>query len=493
MKRFNEKYHILCTLFTHFYYFFLFFIFDFLSFFVNLRKPRPRVRIESKMPKLRAPSRCDSVGIPIFGIHWFADPSDGTSIIAYCGGGGSSRTGVNNKIFVEIFGRNDDNSSDTEPEGEGTDKHEPITLDTDDLGLAVKIVKNPVTNKITLFCVVGKKLNVYSLPEAKLEQEISIGEMANAIAVNGMTDQLALGCDNGSIKVYNIEHDYNVNELPSYVCDEGDGHTKPVCAVDFAPRKNNLLVSSSKDGTARVWKDGHCIGVLKCSVTDPRKPPPKRPQKLVVVKGCAFGDLDGNLIYTVASGKRGDAYLSKWAFDATKKQFECFERTKCSDAPVSAMSMSSDATALALGNSEGAVSLFSLTKWKVTKKWPGVHEFPVTCIAALPYDVRLMDEELTGIRYHALSASADAKLARLTTQRKIPKNKNSRTPSGFPLAEYVNYSVKMTLILWVFLLLAQDAWRKCSQENGIFGKLMCLKDDVIIAPSSRPGISIPPH
>jgi len=444
--------------------------------------------------KLRAPSRCDGVGIPIFGMCWFGDPSDGTSIIAYCGGGGSAATGVKNKIFIEFSGHDDDDPSSQEKQESRTDD-EPIIVETDDLGLAINIVQNPITNKISLFCAVGNKINVYSLPEAKLEQELSIGASANAIAVNAMADTIALGCENGSIKVYDIEHDYKVNELPSYVCDEGPdvGHTKAICAVSFAPREKNLIVSSSKDGTARVWRRDECIGVLKCSITDPRTPPPKRPQKLIFVRGCAFGDLEGKLIYTAASGKRGKAFLSKWAFDETKNQFECFERTKCSDHPVSAMSMSSDATALALGNAEGSILLFSLDKWKVIKQFPNVHDFPVTCIAARPYEVPLKGEERSGVRFNAVSASADAQLARLTTQRRVPKSASTRNSSGLPLSEYVNNSIKWALILWIISVLAQDIWEQCGEEVGIGAKLMCVRDNVIIAPSSRPGISVPPH
>jgi len=453
------------------------------------------------MPKPRAPSRKDGIGIPLFGMHWYGDPSDGTSIIAYCGGGGSAATGVKNKLFIEIAGRHDDDdaSNNNQEDSQGGKKEdeedEPIILETLDLGLAINIVKNPITNKITLFCAVGNKINVYSLPEARLEQELDIGASANAIAVNSMADTIALGCENGSIKVYDIEHDYKVNELPSYVCDEGPdvGHIKAVCAVAFAPREKDMIVSSSKDGTARVWKRDECIGVLKCTVTDPRGPPPKKPQKFIVVRGCAFGDLEGKVVYTVASGKRGSAFLSKWAFDETKNQFECFDRTVCSDHPVSAMSMSSDATALALGNSEGSVLLFNILKWKPIKTFLNVHDFPVTCIAARPYEVPLKGEDKSMIRFNAVSASADAQLARLTTQRRVPKSGSSRS-AGFPLAEYVNKSIKWVLLLWILSVLAQDVWEECGDENGGIGaKLLCVRDNVLIAPSSRPGISVPPH
>jgi len=155
--------------------------------------------------------------------------------------------------------------------------------------------------------------------------------------------------------------------------------------------------------------------------------------------------------------------------------------------------MSSDATALALGNAEGSVLLFSLAKWKVVKHFPNVHDFPVTCIAARPYEVPLKGEEQSGVRFNAVSASADAQLARLTTQKRVPKSASTRTSSGLPLAEYVNNSLKWALILWIISVMAQDIWEQCGEEVGIGAKLICVRDNVIVAPSSRPGILIPPH
>ena len=37
----------------------------------------------------------------------------------------------------------------------------------------------------------------------------------------------------------------------------------------------------------------------------------KRPPQ-ILVRGCAYGDLEGRTMYTIASGKRGPAYLTKW-------------------------------------------------------------------------------------------------------------------------------------------------------------------------------------
>mmetsp|Transcript_35081 Transcript_35081/g.74028 ORF Transcript_35081/g.74028 Transcript_35081/m.74028 type:complete len:115 (+) Transcript_35081:147-491(+) len=55
-------------------------------------------------PKIRPPSQVDALSFPVFGLTWHGAPSnpkgDGCSLIAYCGGGGSAKTGVGNKIIV---------------------------------------------------------------------------------------------------------------------------------------------------------------------------------------------------------------------------------------------------------------------------------------------------------------------------------------------------------------------------------------------------------
>jgi hypothetical protein len=44
--------------------------------------------------------------------------------------------------------------------------------------------------------------------------------------------------------------------------------------------------------------------------------------------------------------------------------------------------------------------------------------------------------------------------------------------------------------------LANEIWDKCEDDwenNGIAKTWQCIRDDVLIAPDSRPGISVSPH
>jgi WD40 repeat protein len=420
------------------------------------------------MPRPRPPSIIDTVTTPLFGICWYGNPGDGTSIVAYCGGGGSAATGVKNFMTIREAGE------------------EPMEISTgDQIGVSLTIIQNPVTSKLHLLVAVGTKVERYSLPGGLKTGEIEVGDNLNCVAVNAMTDLLACGCENGTVKVYKISDDH-LGDLPLHTY---EGHSKAVSSVSFSLR-DNFLISSAKDGTARVWKNGKAVGTLTCSIKDhkDKAPPPKR-EAQVLVRGCAFGDMNGKLIYTVASGRRGNAYLSKWEYTKDEK-YECITRTKISACPISAMSLSSDAGLLALGAVDGTVILWGIERWKPLKSFREVHDLPVTCIAARPYPLPLKVDE-NGVHMHAISASADSQLAWLSLH--FPPRK-PRKPVSFK--GILHSMVKLAVALCMLYPVANEVWEKCEDkwDNQGYAKTWeCIRDDVLVAPVSRPGILIPPH
>jgi WD40 repeat protein len=423
------------------------------------------------MPRPKPPSRIDTVTTPLFGICWFGDPGDGTDIVAFCGGGGSAATGVKNLITVRI-----------------AEEEEDLQISTgDQIGVALSVVRNPLTRNIYLYVALGKKVKSYSLPDGNYVDELELGEEmgdnVNALSLNSMTDHIAIGTEDGTVKVYSIDGE-KMNSEPVHVL---LGHSKAVCSVAWSPR-GDTLVSSAKDGTARVWKGGESFDELKCSIIPTKGPPPKRLGQ-ILVRGCAFGDLEGNLIYTVASGRRGAAFLSAWELNGD--HYDCAVRTECSPCPVSAMCLSGDAGLLVLGATDGTVILWGVERWKPMKKFPEVHDLPVTCIAARPFPVPLKGDE-NEIQMHAISASADSQLAWLTLQRKSKGRKTS--PKS--LKSTVNSLLRTAIMMWILYPLANEIWDKCEDEwenNGIAKAWQCIRDDVLIAPDSRPGILVPPH
>jgi WD40 repeat protein len=422
------------------------------------------------MPRPRPPSRVDTITFPVFGLSWFGSPGDGTSIVAYCGGGGSAKTGVVNKIVLR-------------KDGELLSE-----LSTgDEVCVSVQVYQNPITSSIWLIGAIGNSVVRYALPSGQVSGQADVGEGTNAIAVNAMADRVAVGCESGAIHLFKMDDKSNTFTLFG-IC---EGHVKAVCSLAFSLR-GPIVVSSAKDGTARVWnyETQTSQSTMTCDVQDPKAPPSKRPQQ-VLVRGCAFGDLEGNVVFTVASARRGKAFLCKWV-RSEKGTFECAIRTDCSPVPISAMSLSSDAGLLALGGVDGTVTLYDTEKWKVMRKYTEIHDLPVTCIAARPYAVPLQGEE-DGIRMHAISASADSQLALLTLQKRAPKKASSS--NGGSGIHWINTFFWVGLLSWVLYYVAQETLEKCEEEWNAqaWGRFQeCLLHTVLIAPESR-SILVPPH
>lgn len=452
------------------------------------------------MPIPRPPSRIEHLSFPVFGISWFGDPSNGRSITAYAGGGGSAKTGVANMLVIQ--------------DGE---VHEEVRISTNDaVGVALVIYKNPITNKLWMIVALGNQVHRYSIPEGDLdgvldttrttEQDTDDApkDLCSSVAINGIADRMAVGFDSGIIKVYSASDDIFAQAATLYVC---KGHSNSICALSFSMHGGKLL-SSAKDGTARVWDIcrgdslvAECLCEMLCSCEDPNAPtPPATRAQQILVRGCAFADLEGRVALTVASTRRGKAYLSKWIRkDGSDDVYECVVRTECSPCPVSAMSMSQDGRLLAFGNVNGSIILWNIVDWAVMKIFFEVHDLPVTCIAARPFDVNLQGEECTGVRIHARSASADSRLGCLTLQRKAPKRKDESRGSGDgrdSLLLLIHRLLCMGVMLWILSPVAREAAGKCKhvwELESLDSLRKCLIEDVLIAPATRPGVIYPPY
>lgn len=449
------------------------------------------------MPPPRPPSCIEPLTFPVFGMSWFGDPSDGRSLLAMAGGGGSAATGVLNSIVVQ------DGSK------------PPIKISTGaQIGVALHVYKNPISNALWLVVALGTGVQRYTMPDGRdagclvviandstdnpyddnnkdEKKKKGPSDMCNSLTVNAMADRLAVGCDSGLIKVYGTSDDRPFSDAPLYLC---QGHSKAVCALQFSLRQG-LLLSSAKDGTVRVWKESRSVSELQCDCTDPTSPRNNTGQTLV--RGCAFLDIKGLCAVTVASKRRGKAFLSQWVRQPQAPSYELAMRTVCSPCPISAMSLSQDGELLTLGSVDGSIILWSIPEWRALKTFPEVHDLPVTCIAARPFPVPLQGEEETGVAIHARSASADSKMGLLTLQRRAPKrNGNDSGKRGVSIGLWIHKFIQtgaLVLILWP---IGRDAMDKCSdpwKAKNLGALQKCFVQDVLIAPSERPGISIPPY
>ena len=126
-----------------------------------------------------------------------------------------------------------------------------------------------------------------------------------------------------------------------------------------------------------------------------------------------------------------------------------------------------------------------------------VHDLPVTCIAARPFDAPLQSDEIEdGVRFHVISASADSRLGHLTLQRSAPQpGKPGALKDWF--AFFWNLAIKLVII---YFALGRPIWHdfeeRCAHEweKGSFGKIKeCLLHEVLIAPSTHPAVLAAPY
>jgi len=329
--------------------------------------------------------------------------------------------------------------------------------------------------EVVVLACVGKELRLYSAFEGRLLGKLECKDMINSAAMSCDGTLVAVACEGGML------YTYKLNGLPcnppppassSSPNDEGGeekkeeetamedkvvyavteflplaelkGHEKDVCSVAFRPTSHiggkddadtkYLLASSAKDGTCREWEatSGKCVAMMACTIPDSEKQqqPKKNARaamlnKQVLVRGVAYSPC-GNFLYTIASGRRGKAFLGKWQrVTETQKQqqkqlppFLPWDNSCVSDVPVSAMSINKDGTVLALGNVEGEVLFIGVEDGNRIKSF-SVHDLPVTCISARPANLQYTSLRSKGKKLviDAVSVSADNKMSFITLQK----------------------------------------------------------------------------
>ncbi|KAL3796117.1 hypothetical protein HJC23_000620 [Cyclotella cryptica] len=539
-------------------------------------------------PKIPPPSKIDALSFPVFGLAWYGHPSNigngvgahgdqrrnnrGVSALAYCGGGGSSKTGVLNKIVVVVT-----------TDGHGGSVTRQIDVSTGEalcFGVHVFRPYDDDLDMIRLLACVGDELLLYGIPIAEVpivdgadenaedqqqqqQQENNVGAVLlgkvnvgqgygasvttyTPIHRNGVLHHcVAVGCENGIVVLYELKQQQPQDIMMEFIkIAECTGHTKAVCSINFHPRGTDIL-SSAKDGTARIFctQTGLQLGVMECEVHDPKDPPPLKPEAAtnvttkdprmmkrppqILVRGCAYGDLEGKTIYTIASGKRGPAYLTKWKTlvplastmpsaptSSSSSSSPSSNRTlsirqeyriQCSPVPISATSLSSDGTLLALGSVEGSILLYNLETKSVLKQFQG-HDLPVTCLASRPIPNALMlpGELEGGVNYDAVSASADNRLGRWTLQRKsrivVPRQRRMKREMN-ALESFLWSIIRIPLLLFVIVVLiaVHDVLDICHEEVKLPALMTdvgaaghCVYREVLWAESTRPGVrSVP--
>ena len=130
-----------------------------------------------------------------------------------------------------------------------------------------------------------------------------------AVAFHATEPWLAMGCEDGTIRVWNVDTKKLVIELgDKKTCDSKDWHTDVVTSVAFCAGDSlpALLVSGSDDGTGKIWdvESGTCA---KTFIKESES-----------VTAVAFCDADGQ---TLASGC--DGAVSIWQLEWNANTHQC--------------------------------------------------------------------------------------------------------------------------------------------------------------------------
>lgn len=451
------------------------------------RQATPTLLLQSKQPsitnmsgQLRPPCRIDQLSFPLFAVDWFAEAGeDGsfTSWVAYCGGGGSAKTGVRNNIVIM---HNEDL---------------PFQISTGDVaGCSLKIYQEPASRRVSMLVALGTTVRRYSLtPQCELTGEVDVGEKCEHLAVSPNADQFAIGVgDEGRFKVFAMtEQDFCTPRSLLHLCQH---HKKALTSMAYSPN-GDRIVSASRDATAIVWKGGKVFGGMKCSIPEPKAGTKGRPQQ-VLVRGCAFGDKDGKYVITVHSGRKSEAFISIWKLNKENK-YKCLEKSLCSKLPATALSISMDKKLLAIGVADGSVILWNKEEWRPIKTFSGVHELPVTCIAARPLPYPFVGEQ---VMMHVRTGSLDCNTGLLTLETRDPKKKPvalNDGGSGFCgwLVFLIFWILTVGLISMALTSMFPHAQAICSsvnQSHGIEAAVLCIVEEVFYIHPSRLGVPLPP-
>lgn len=329
---------------------------------------------------------------PIFGLACL-ERDNGSCVIVYVGGGGSSKTGIGNRLEVA--------------ELEAENRLSVLaTLDTGtELGTALsadgRLIAACFGAQLRLFrCECLKPMPVIE-PLATVTADFEEKDASlNCCCL--MNSVVATGGEDGCLRLWRTDG----SKL--FDCGGDDKHDEAITSVDFAP-SGHVVCSSSKDNTCRLWSvaTGRLLCVLDVAPLCP--PPPvgggkkKRglPPPKLNCRACCFAD-DATL-FSVASFTRGPAYAHKWTLDVDQELGgKPVATARASALPVSAAAIGPRKATLALGDVDGILRVLDLNFAEVARA--KLHDLPITAISSGP------DSTSALIANSLFSASADNKL-----------------------------------------------------------------------------------
>ena len=177
-------------------------------------------------------------------------------------------------------------------------------------------------------------------------------------------------------------------------------------------------------------------------------------------------------------------------------KYKIAEKSLCTDLPATALSISMDKTLLAIGVADGSVILWNKVEWCPIKKYTGVHELPVTCIAARPLPHPFVGEQ---DRMHARTGSLDCNSGVLSLHTKSPQKKRGINDGGSGFCGWLLYLIYLVLTISLFVMAlqsmfphAQEVCMQVRDHQGLQAASLCLWEEVFYIHPSKLGAPFPP-
>mmetsp|Transcript_30612 Transcript_30612/g.33447 ORF Transcript_30612/g.33447 Transcript_30612/m.33447 type:complete len:428 (-) Transcript_30612:87-1370(-) len=404
--------------------------------------------------------------VPAFDLSWyeFAHKEQPHVFLLMPGGGGSTKSGVKNQIIL---------AKSEYPGGNELEFVDPYLTDSDGVmalctGIAHGVIqgKDMILALVDAFCLVLEVSMDEEKKSLRFERRVRFQvdfheetPSANTCLIMSFGAVVTAGED-GTVRTWLIDEEKGEWKA-SKIFDLKD-HTAPVSALSEHPSEP-WVVSAGKDGSCKIWdvKNGSLLIDIPYLIDGIPNFDAKKMK--MECRGVHFS-IDGDSIYSIQSPRKGSTYLIKWGIEkkeekvVDKVESEDEDEKKLSDkkeqsktttvlvtfydkkkevhkVPSTRLAMSEDGKYLAIGASDGSVSVVEVEKLKEVKK-VSCHDLPVTGLGFAPQHLTKEKE----LDFFIATCSADNKL-------------NLIKVKGYsPITRFLIILVLIVVILSLFLL-----------------------------------------
>jgi len=336
--------------------------------------------------------------VPTFDLDWLSIPIDNNndeSVILLPGGGGSTKSGVKNQVQIMRDLTKCDKYT----------LEQSLETDNDISSSLCSGISTGEINSHSVICaILCKFCRLYEVTIDKDKKSFNfnqVGEFqadfADDAAVNCSiiipSGMIITGGDDGICRIWEVDSSEKVWKITMDV--ELKGHTGPIMAMSLHSSLP-ILATASKDGSCKIWSletekilfnippiDG--LGGL------PAASPSNTPTKSSIeCRGCAFSKSGASLL-TIQSPRRGSTSLIMWNFeDAASAGNDNgvvspvpIKVVVASKVPATKLAISESGDYIAVGASDGSVSIFSGANLrKISSKV--LHDLPITGLKFSP-------------------------------------------------------------------------------------------------------------